>query len=147
MLIRYASREPTRIKVDHPKRPDNFTGIWTDRWGANARTEQQYVKGIASGPYQSILENGVVHREGYKKDGLWHGTLIVRNSRGEVLDTAEFVDGTGVYRIFNSEGKMTDEVPLVHGRPHGVVRCWRRDRYNMTRHSEHGVCNAAVDEA
>jgi hypothetical protein len=42
---------------------------------------------------------------------------------------------------------MTDEVPLVHGKPHGVVRCWRRDSYNMTRFYEHGVCNAAVDEA
>ena len=133
--------------MDHPKRPDNFTGLWIDRWGTNARTEQQYVNGIASGPYRSILDNGVVHREGYKKDGLWHGTIIVRSSRGEVLDTAEFVEGTGVYRIFNSEGKMTDEVPLVHGKPHGVVRCWRRDSYNMTRYYEHGVCNAAVDEA
>jgi len=105
------------------------------------------VNGIASGPYRSILDNGVVHREGYKKDGLWHGTIIVRSSRGEVLDTAEFVEGTGVYRIFSSEGKITDEVPLVHGKPHGVVRCWRRDSYNMTRYYEHGVCNAAVDEA
>ena len=133
--------------MHHPKRPDNFTGIWINRHGTNARTEQQYVDGIANGPYRSILENGVVLREGCKKGGLWHGTLIVRNSHGEILDTSEFVDGTGVYRIFNSDGKMTDEVPLVHGKPHGVVRCWRRDRYNMARYYEHGVCIAAVGEA
>ncbi|HSZ56745.1 MAG TPA: hypothetical protein VK797_13840 [Tepidisphaeraceae bacterium] len=86
--------------MDHPKRPDNFTGVWINRHGTNARTEQEYVNGIANGSYRSILENGIVHREGYKKDGVWHGTPIVRNSDGEVLDTGDFVDGTGVYRIF-----------------------------------------------
>jgi hypothetical protein len=85
--------------------------------------------------------------EGFKKDGLWHGTLIVRNSRGEVLDVSEFVGGTGVYRIFNSAGKMTDAVPLLHGKLHGIVRCWRRDEFVTTRYYDHGVCIAAVGEA
>lgn len=136
-----------RTKMVHPKRPDNYTGVWINRHGTNARTEQHYVNGIANGPYRSILENGVVHREGYKHDGLWHGTLIVRNSRGEVLDSGEFVDGTGVYRIFNSAGQMTDEVRLLHGKPHGVVRCWRLAKLVMTRYYDHGVCNAVVGEA
>ena len=104
--------------MDYPKRPDNFTGIWIDRHGANARTEQHYVNGIANGLHRSVLENGVLHREGCKRDGHWHGTLIVRNSRGEVSDVCEFVDGTGVYRIFNAADQMTDEVPMVHGKPH-----------------------------
>jgi antitoxin component YwqK of YwqJK toxin-antitoxin module len=127
--------------VDHPKRPDNFTGLWIERHGVNARTEQQYVGGIANGAYRSILENDVVHREGFKKDGLWHGTVIVRNSEGEILDKTEFVEGTGVYRIFNSAGQITDEVPLVPGKPHGVVRCWRSGKLVMT-HYDRGVCNA-----
>ena len=133
--------------MNHPRRPDNFTGLWINRHGKNARTEQQYVEGIENGPFRSILENGVVHREGRKKDGVWHGTLVVRNSRGEVLDTTEFVEGTGVYRIFNSAGQMTDEVPLVRGKPHGVVRCWRLGKLVTTRYYEHGKCNAAICES
>jgi len=105
--------------MDYPKRPANFTGLWIVRHGTKARTEQHFVNGIANGPYRSILENGIVHREGYKKDGLWHGTVIVRDSRGGILDTSEFVDGTGVYRIFNSAGQLTDEVQLIRGEPHG----------------------------
>ena len=42
---------------------------------------------------------------------------------------------------------MTDEVPLVRGKPHGVVRCWRLGKLVTTRYYENGVCNAAVGEA
>lgn len=146
LVTRFAAREATRITVDFPTRPDNFTRIWINQHGTNARTEQHYVNGIANGPYRLILENGVVHREGHKKDGLWHGPLIVRNLRGVVLDTSEFTDGTGVYRIFNSDDQMTDEVPLLHGKPHGTVRCWRLGKLVTTRYYEHGVCNAAEAE-
>jgi hypothetical protein len=70
--------------VDYPTRPDNFTGRWIDRHGENARTEQHFINDVANGPHRSILDNGVVHREGFKKDGLWHGKMIVRNSQGAV---------------------------------------------------------------
>lgn len=130
-----------------PQRPENFTGLWSSHYGRNDRTEQEYVNGIANGPYRSILENGVTHREGFKKNGLWHGTLIVRNCRGEVLDSTEFHEGTGIYRIFNSAGQMTDEVPLVHGKPHGAARCWRYGKLAMTRYFDHGICSAALIDA
>jgi len=134
-------------KVSSPKRPDNFTGLWINRHGTNARTEQEYLDGIPNGAYRSILENGIIHREGQKKGGLWHGTLIVRNSRGEILDISPFIEGTGIYHIFNCAGQMTDEVPLVHGKAHGIVRCWRFGKLAVTRFFEHGTCTAAVCEA
>jgi hypothetical protein len=44
---------------------------------------------------------------------------------GTVLDESEFIEGTGTYRIFNSGGRLTDEIPLRHGKPHGAAKSWR----------------------
>ncbi len=133
-------------KVYYPKRPENFSGIWVNRHGVTARTEQEYVNGVASGVFRSIHESGVVLRECKRKDGLWHGTMIVRNSRGAILDESEFADGTGIYRIFNAAGQMTDEVPMVCGKSHGISRCWRLGKLVTTRYYTDGICQAAIIE-
>lgn len=117
------------------ERPADFTGRWISRDGVNARTESDYVNGVPHGLHRSILENDVVCREGFKKNGLWHGTLITRKNDGTVLDTSEFVEGTGTYRIFTSSGKLVDEIPLLNGKRHGLVRCWRGGRLVETRYA------------
>jgi hypothetical protein len=125
------------------KPPPDFTGLWTIERFDGGRTEIEYVDGVPNGSYRSWLENGVCLREGCKRNGKWHGTLITRKSDGTVLDVSEFEDGTGTYRIFNTKGRLTDEVPLRNGKPHGVARRWRSEKLVVTEHFVDGKRVAA----
>ena len=84
--------------------PDNFTGLWVIRYPGSARCEREYVNGSADGSYRYVLNNGVCTRESSLKNGQWHGTMIIRSSEGTVLDASEFDEGSGVYRLFSSDG-------------------------------------------
>ena len=127
--------------------PPNFTGLWTVHRPWGARIEIEYVNGVPNGIYRSWNRDGACLREGSKKEGLWHGTLVTRSADGTLLDVSEFDEGTGVYRIFNSNHQMTDEVPMLRGKPHGVVRCWRLGKLVTTRFYHNGICSAAICEA
>jgi hypothetical protein len=89
--------------------PPGFTGLWTVN-RPDARIESEYVDGVPNGIFRERLPSGACLREGYKKHGLWHGHLITRDRHGNVLDISEFNEGTGIYRIFDSTGLLTDEV-------------------------------------
>jgi antitoxin component YwqK of YwqJK toxin-antitoxin module len=134
MAIRYASRRlvPSQKKVSDSQPQPNFTGLWTVRRSCGARIETEYVNGVPNGVYRYWHEHGCCLRDGYKKDRLWHGRLITRSADGTVLDESVFDEGTGVYRIFNSNHNMTDEIPLLSGKPHGLVRCWRSGKLVTT---------------
>jgi len=108
------------------------------------RIEADYTDGVENGIYRYWHPRGVCLREGSKKAGLWHGKLITRSADGTVLDISDFNEGTGVYRIFNSNHQMTDEVPLVRGKAHGVVRTWRLGKLVLIRHYDRGKCIAAT---
>lgn len=105
--------------------PTGFTGLWTIVQGFGDRIETEYVKGVPNGCYRHWLKSGVCIREGRKKDGQWDGPLITRQADGTILDTSEFNAGTGTYRIFNAAGRLTDEIPLRHGKKHGAAKSWR----------------------
>jgi antitoxin component YwqK of YwqJK toxin-antitoxin module len=102
--------------------PAGFTGVWIreDRWGG--RREFTYADGVREGHFRYILPNGVVQREGQCHEDEFHGTMITRDSTGQILDRSTFVNGTGVYRIFTSEGSLSWEIPLRRGKRHGLVR-------------------------
>jgi antitoxin component YwqK of YwqJK toxin-antitoxin module len=104
--------------------PDDFTGKWIYRYPSGARREIIYVNGSPNGPFRYVHEHGQVLREGYCKDGLYDGSLITRNVKGEVLDVSEFVSGTGTYRIFYSSGQLAQEIELQCGKRHGHTRKW-----------------------
>jgi hypothetical protein len=125
------------------KPPLGFTGLWTVDLGNGARTETEYVDGIPNGRFCHWNADGVCLKEGAKKNGLWDGILILRTSGGTVLDASEFSEGTGIYRIFNSLGQLTDEFPLRHGKPHGAVTTWRGGKRAVVRHFVDGQCVAA----
>jgi len=112
-----------------------------------ARIETEYVNGVPNGIFRYWHEGGACLREGFKINGLWHGKLITRSTDGSVLDVSDFDEGTGVYRIFNSNNQMTDEVPMLRGTIHGVIRCWRLGKLITTSFFDNGVCNAVTCEA
>jgi antitoxin component YwqK of YwqJK toxin-antitoxin module len=100
--------------------PNDFTGTWTFRNGIDAsRREVEYVAGKPNGRFRVYLHNGVVQREGFMVDGLYHGEMITRNDRGEVLDVSHFDHGTGIYRIFMTSGQLGWEIHLRGGKLHG----------------------------
>jgi hypothetical protein len=111
----------TRIP-DPPKPPPGFTGLWSSTDSDGSRTERTYVDGVATGPYRRISADGIVNREGELLDGQWHGRLVVRGSRGQVLDESMFDRGTGVFRIFTVDDRLGWEIPLRNGKRHGTVR-------------------------
>ncbi len=127
--------------------PPNYTGLWTINRPGGSRIEIGYVNGIPNGVYRYWHEFGTCLRDGFKKNGQWHGTLVTRSADGTVLDVSEFDEGTGVYRIFNSNHQLTDEVPLLRGKPHGVVRCWCLGKLVVTMYYDNGQCSAAIWEA
>lgn len=126
--------------------PPDFTGIWTSEF-PGGRTEQQYRNGIKDGISRSWNQQGVCLREGFIRHGQWRGTLITRSSDGTILDSAVFDDGTGVYKIFNANDQLIDEIPMRSGKPHGASRTWLRGRLVLTRHYSDGLCEAANFEA
>jgi antitoxin component YwqK of YwqJK toxin-antitoxin module len=102
-----------------------------------------YVAGVQEGAYRSLHPSGICLREGFKKNGQWHGSLITRGTLGRILDISQFNEGTGVYRIFSADETLVDEIPIVRGKPHGVALTWRRDSIVVTRCFKHGQCVAA----
>jgi len=132
--------------MDDPQRPTDYTGLWVVHHGRSARTETEYVDGVANGAHRLWHEKGVCLREASVKGGQWHGTMIIRHCDGTVLDVSEFEDGTGTYRIYSSDGRLTDEIPLLHGKRHGVVRCWRRGKLVVTRFDEGKPCDPVTRE-
>jgi hypothetical protein len=142
----YSSGAPAPKNQDQRRSPEipspDFTGLWTLTRSFGDRIEVEYVNGIRNGVYRHWLKNGVCHREGYTKNGQWHGRLINRASNGAILDETEFVEGTGTYRIFNSNDQLTDEIPLRHGQPHGSARRWILGNLVETRHYVDGQCIA-----
>jgi hypothetical protein len=131
-----------RLFMQANKPPDGFTGVWTTCDPGGGRCETEYVGGVANGSYRSVLSNGVCIREAGKKNGHWHGPMIIRNAEGAILDSSDFYEGTGTYRIFSSEGRLMDEVPMLHGKKHGLVRCWRGGHYVETRYLDGEALNA-----
>jgi len=140
--FQYISGGPVREDPKPPRRPANFTGLWINAGSDGARTESEWVNGIADGVYRSWNAAGVCLRDGYKKDGKWHGPLTTCDSSGRILDVSAFHEGTGTYRIFNARGQMTDEIPLVHGKRHGTSKRWVFGKLVELRHCVDGVCVA-----
>ena len=126
-----------------PNPPPDFTGLWTVADPHGGRSETEYVAGLPNGVYRRWLQNGTCIREGFKKNGQWHGKLITRSRDGTVLDVSEFTDGTGTYRIFNANGQLANETPLRHGRPHGPAKRWCLGKLVETRHYVNGLCIAS----
>lgn len=130
-----------------PSMPPDFTGIWTTGSPGGGRTETEFVNGVQEGIYRAWTRDGVCLREGTKRNGHWHGTLITRAADGIILDMAPFDHGTGVYRIFNTIGQLVDEIPLRAGKHHGMARRWLAGKPVETRHYIDGVCQAINLEA
>jgi antitoxin component YwqK of YwqJK toxin-antitoxin module len=124
--------------------PEHFTGLWVRHRPDGVRIEAEYTDGTPNGIYRYWNQFGVCLREGTKKAGLLHGKFITRSGDGTVLDISEFNEGTGVYRIFNSNGQMTDEIPWVKGKAHGVVRTWCFGKLVLVRYFTNGQCDAAM---
>jgi len=133
--------------VVEQKPPSDFTGLWSVIRGYGARIEIEYVNGVPNGCYRYWHEQGVCIREGFTKNGQWDGKFITRKTDGTVLDVSEFNEGTGIYRIFNSNGQLTDEIPLQHGKPHGAAKRWCFGKLVEIRHYLDGQCVAANCEA
>jgi antitoxin component YwqK of YwqJK toxin-antitoxin module len=103
--------------------PSDFTGLWVEnREIDGSRREVEYVAGKPNGRFRVYLRNGVVQREGFMVDGLYHGELVTRDDRGEVLDVSRFEHGTGVYRIFMTSGQLAWEISIRSGRRHGPTK-------------------------
>jgi hypothetical protein len=104
--------------------PAGFTGTWTTqpRAARDGWEEWSCVGGAKTGLWRRFLGDGRVQRECVLVDGMLHGTLITRGSRGQIIDQASFIHGTGIYRIFTSDDRLGWEVALVDGRKHGLVR-------------------------
>ena len=120
----------------------DFAGLWVMERSGGDRVEAEYVNGVQEGVYRYVKANGVCIREGRKKGGRWHGRHIIRAADGTVLSDSEFIDGNGIYRIFNTAKQLTDEVPLFDGRPHGTAKRWVRGVLVELRHYENGMCVA-----
>ena len=124
--------------------PEHFTGLWVRVRDDGSCIEAEYIDGVANGIYRYWHPCGVCLREGSKKAGLWHGKLITRSTDGTVLDVSEFHEGTGTYRIFNTNKQMTDEIPMVRGKTHGIVRTWQLGELTWVRHYVDGQCISAT---
>jgi antitoxin component YwqK of YwqJK toxin-antitoxin module len=64
------------------------------------------VDGVRNGAFRRLFDNGVVNLECQMRNDQLHGTLVVRDSQDRVLDRSTFIDGTGVYKIFTSNGTL-----------------------------------------
>jgi antitoxin component YwqK of YwqJK toxin-antitoxin module len=106
---------------------DDFTGTWTSPPRPDGWREIEYGNGRPNGQFRVYLGNGIVHREGWLVDGLYHGEMIVRDSSGRVLDVSHFEHGTGIYRIFMSGGQLGSEIPIRNGKRHGLVKRFKVD--------------------
>jgi hypothetical protein len=134
---------PRPRTLSEPKPPPDFTGLWTTHHSYGGRSEDEYVNGVKNGVFRRWDKNGVCRREGFGKEGKYHGQLIIRNSDGTVLDESVFDEGTGIYRIFNSSGRLTDEIPMRHGRAHGTAKRWVNERLVELRYYVDGQCVGA----
>ncbi len=131
-----AEKLAVEVEPSPSQPPSGFTGVWVSEEHGGSRREDSYVDGVLSGPFRSMMASGVVHREGSYRRGQYHGAMVTRGSDGAVLDRSEFVDGTGIYRIFTCDGELAWEVPLSHGVKHGFVRRRRAGTWteDMWRH-------------
>jgi antitoxin component YwqK of YwqJK toxin-antitoxin module len=80
------------------------------------------VEGVEHGTYRHKLPSGVSLREGVKHNGLDHGIVRVRDSKGNVQGSYHFENGTGTHFIYTSSGAPGWEIPYVDGKPHGIKR-------------------------
>jgi antitoxin component YwqK of YwqJK toxin-antitoxin module len=125
----------------------DFTGLWVQRSEIDgSRCETEYVAGRPNGRFRVYLHNGVVQREGFKVDGLYHGELITRNNRGEVLDVSRFEHGTGVYRIFMTSGQLAWEISIRAGKRHGPTKRfnWRGELVRVEEYRD-GELSATIE--
>jgi len=103
--------------------PSDFTGLWVVQNEIDgSRRETEYVSGKPNGRFRIYLSNGIVQREVDMVDGLYHGEMVTRNDRGEVLDVSPFDHGSGVYRIFMTSGQLGWEVHMRAGKRHGTTK-------------------------
>ncbi len=107
--------------------PCDFTGLWVIRNEFDgSRRETEYAAGKPNGRFRVYLRNGVVLREGFMANGLYHGALVTRNGHGDVLDVSHFEHGTGVYRVFMTCGQLGWEISIRAGKRHGLTK-----RFNL----------------
>ncbi len=118
---------------------DNYSGLWVHKSPADGMTyEREYLDGVEHGVYKHIHQSGAVLREGKKQHGLDHGTVILRNTEGIVLNQYEFVLGTGVHLIYTSAGRIGWEIPYVNGLPHGFKREYSNNRLIFEQEYDNG---------
>ncbi len=137
-----ATETPGAAATPSQKPPADFSGVWTVD-GVTGRSETECVGGIPNGRFRIWSREGVCLREGFKRNGKWDGQLITRGSDGVVRDVSEFSEGTGVYRIFNARGQLTDEIPMREGKAHGAAHRWSKGKLVEIRHYVDGKCAAA----
>jgi antitoxin component YwqK of YwqJK toxin-antitoxin module len=102
--------------------PIDFTGLWVYECPTGLIYETEYVHGVEHGAYRHKLVSGVCLREGFKKNGLDHGDVTVRDSEGNLLSSYYFENGTGTHYIYNTSGAIGWEIPYLGGKPHGIKR-------------------------
>ena len=71
--------------------------------------EKTYVNGRVEGRVAEYGGRGKKIREFHIINGLRHGTMTQWNSAGEVIDSSEWDNGTGVHRIYDASGQLAWE--------------------------------------
>lgn len=102
--------------------PNDFNGLWVYKCPTEMVYEKEFVRGVEHGVYRHKLPSGIVLREGSKLDGLDHGKVILRDSKGNELDNYQFDHGTGTHYIYTSSGILGWEIPYKDGLKHGIKR-------------------------
>lgn len=87
-------------------------------------TEVTYVGEHIEGVTRHWHENGTLKEEVPVRKSRTHGTVRQWDAAGNLLDTSEFVDGTGTHRSFHANGTLAGVSFTKNGIPHGYLRCW-----------------------
>ncbi len=83
--------------------------------------------GVRVGYHIDYRDGTVSYAEPFK-NGLVHGWTKQFDSRGRLIFMSPFNGGSGTDYWCNDQGRLSEEHPLVHGKPSGFERWWNEDQ-------------------
>jgi hypothetical protein len=83
--------------------------------------------GVPVGHQLEFQDGALVYAEPFVK-GLLHGTAKQFDTRGRLLLVSPFKQGTGTDFWCDERGRLSEEHPLVAGKPSGTERWWNEDQ-------------------
>ncbi len=99
---------------------------WFSRTNGIKLLSELYSKGKLNGEQKTFYENGEIKSIVYYKNNRING-LVTYDETGKILHKSIFKKGTGVWKFFWSNGKISEEGRYVSWRKNGTWKKYRKD--------------------